>query len=160
MTIPDYQTLMRPVLEGAANGETSVRECITMLADKLGLTRMNKRIATKRQTAVFANRVHWAKTYLVQAGLLEITRRAHFKLTPRGSGILAKHRGKVDNEVLMQFAQFREFRARSRSRSGDGLEPLLEAVPIASSRPLRPLTTASKPPTPKSLIELRAALLR
>jgi restriction system protein len=151
MTIPDYQTLMRPVLEVGANGETSVRDCIATLADKLGLTEDERRelLPSGKQT-VFANRVHWAKTYLVQAGLLEITRRAHFKLTPRGSDVLAKHRGKIDNEVLMQFAQFREFRARSRSRPSNGFEPLLEAVPIRELAPASTLTTASKLPIPKS----------
>ena len=101
MTIPDYQTLMRPVLEFGAHGETSVRDCIAALADKLGLTEDERReLLPSGRQAVFANRVHWAKTYLVQAGLLEITRRAHFILSSRGSEVLAKHRGKVDNEFF------------------------------------------------------------
>jgi restriction system protein len=131
MTIPDYQTLMRPVLEFGAQGETSVRDCIAGLADKLGL-RDDERgeLLPSGKQAVSANRVHWAKTYLVQAGLLKITRRAHFRLTPRGSEVLARHRAKVDNEFLMQFAEFREFRARSRSRPGDGSEPSSEVLPL------------------------------
>ena len=160
MAIPDYQTLMLPVLEFGAQGETSVRDCIVGLANKLRLTEdeRNELLPSGKQ-AVFANRVHWAKTYLVQAGLLEITRRAHFRLTERGSAVLARHLAKVDNEFLMQFAQFREFRQRSRSRPGNGLEPLSEVVP------LRELAPAS---TPEDRIEaayteitneLRAALL-
>jgi restriction system protein len=160
MTIPDYQTLMSPVLEVAANGETSVRNCITMLADKLGLTEDERReLLPSGKQAVFANRVHWAKTYLVQAGLLEITRRAHFEVTPRGSEILAKYRGKVDNEVLMQFAQFREFRARSRSRSGNGLEPLLEPVQIRELAPASTPDDRIEAAYTEITNELRAALL-
>jgi restriction system protein len=160
MTIPDYQTLMRPVLEVGVNGETSVRDCIATLADKLGLTEDERRelLPSGKQT-VFANRVHWAKTYLVEAGLLEITRRAHFKLTPRGSDVLAKHRGKIDNEVLMQFAQFREFRARSRSRPGNGFEPLLEAVPIRELAPASTPDDRIEVAYTEITNELRAALL-
>jgi restriction system protein len=89
MTIPDYQTLLRPVLDFGAQGETSVRDCIAGLADKLGLSDDERgELLPSGKQAVFANRVHWAKTYLVQAGLLKITRRAHFRLTPRGSEVL------------------------------------------------------------------------
>jgi restriction system protein len=49
-----------------------------------------------RRQAVFANRIHWAKRYLVQAGLLEVTRRAHFRITPRGSEVLTRHPDRVD----------------------------------------------------------------
>lgn len=39
MAIPDYQTLMLPVLEfAAAQEETSIKDCIAALADKLRLT--------------------------------------------------------------------------------------------------------------------------
>ena len=160
MAIPDYQTLMLPVLDFAAYGETTVRNCIGALADKTGLSDEERgELLPSGRQAVFANRVHWAKTYLVQAGLLEITRRAHFRLTPRGSEVLAKHPDKIDNEFLMQFAEFREFRTRSRSRQGESSEPIAEILP------LRELAPAS---TPEDRIEaayteitneLRAALL-
>jgi restriction system protein len=118
MAIPDYQTLMLPVLELAAQGETSIQACIAALADRLGLTadQRGEVLPSGRQT-VFANRVHWAKTYLSQAGLLDITRRGHFKATPRGLEILARHPERVDNEVLVQFPEFLAFRERSRTRS-------------------------------------------
>jgi restriction system protein len=118
MTIPDYQTLMRPVLEFAAEDEASVQACIAALADKLALTEdeRGELLPSGRQT-VFANRVHWAKTYLSQAGVLEITRRGYFRATPRGLEFLAGHPDRVDNELLMQFPEFLAFRKRSRSRT-------------------------------------------
>ena len=69
MTIPDYQTLMLPVLEFAAHGEASIKECIAALGNRLGLAEdeRSELLPSGRQT-VFANRVHWAKTYLTQAG--------------------------------------------------------------------------------------------
>jgi restriction system protein len=118
MTIPDYQSLMLPVLKFAAHGESSIKDCIAALADKLALTEAERSelLPSGRQT-VFANRVHWAKTYLSQAGVVEITRRGHFRATRRGLEILTAQPKMVDNELLMQFPEFVAFRARSRSRS-------------------------------------------
>jgi restriction system protein len=136
MAIPDYQTLMLPVLEFAARGESSVRDCVVALAQKLDLTEDERsELLPSGKQAVFANRVHWAKTYLVQAGLLEITRRAHFRLTLRGSEVLTKRPAKVDNELLMQFSEFRDFRVRSRSRPGNGFEPISEVIPLGEFAP-------------------------
>ena len=118
MAVPDYQTLMLPVLEYGARGETS-------------------ELLPSGKQAVFANRVHWAKTYLIHAGLLEATRRAHFRVTPRGSEVLARRPDRVDNELLMHFAEFRDFRERSRSRlgNGGGLEPISEVLSTADLAP-------------------------
>jgi restriction system protein len=120
MDIPDYHAFDVAVLEVAARGETSVRSCIATLADKLEVNEENRsQLLPNGKQTIFDNRVHWAKTYLVQAGLLEITRRAHFGLTTRGSEVLARRPARVDNELLMQFAEFREFRTRSRPRSAE-----------------------------------------
>jgi len=160
MAIPDYQTLMLPVLQFATAGETSIRDCIAGLADKLGLSQEERReLLPSGRQAVFANRVHWAKTYLVQAGLLEITRRAHFRLAPRGSEVLAKHPERVDNELLMHFPEFLEFRARSRSRQGNGAEPISEVLStedlVPSATPEERIEAAHTEITN----ELRAAIL-
>jgi len=119
MPIPDYQTLMLPVLEfAAARDETGIRDCIAALADKFGLTDDERReLLPSGKQPIFANRVHWARTYLTKAGVLEATRRAHFKVTPRGLEVLARQPAKLDNQSLMEFPEFREFRDRSRSRS-------------------------------------------
>ena len=62
---------------------------------------------------LFGNRVHWAKTYLNKAGLLESTRRGHFKIRDRGRQVLASHPTKIDNEFLNQFVEFRQFKEKS-----------------------------------------------
>jgi restriction system protein len=134
--------------------------CIAGLADRTGLSpeERSELLPSGRQ-AVFANRVHWAKTYLVQAGLLQITRRAHFRLTPRGSEVLAKRPDRVDNELLMRFPEFLEFRARSRSRQGNGFEPISEVRStddlVPSATPEERIETAHTEITN----ELRAAIL-
>src|SRR6516162_1143260 len=76
MAIPDYQTLMLPVLTISTTEEARFGDVVEKLAGQLGLTPEEKAelLPSGRQT-LFNNRVHWAKTYLVKAGLLENTRR-------------------------------------------------------------------------------------
>ena len=58
----------------------------------------------------FSNRMQWAKKYLTEAGLLETTRRAHFKITERGKRALAEQPNRIDNAYLSRFEEFNEFR--------------------------------------------------
>ena len=114
--IPDYQTLMLPVLKQSAKGEVRISDVVETLAKELGLTaeEQDQLLPSGKQTT-FANRVHWAKTYLTQADLVRSTRRAHFIVTERGKEVLAKDPTKIDNDLLQHFEEFRAFRARSKS---------------------------------------------
>jgi restriction system protein len=123
MTIPDYQSLMLPVLVASSKGEVSIRAVIEQLADQLGLSPEERtELLPSGKQAVFSNRVHWAKTYLAQAGLIENTRRGHFAITPRGEQTLASHPPNIDNAFLSQFDEFKQFKERARlsqSKSSD-----------------------------------------
>lgn len=110
--IPDYQTLMGPVLESASAGEVKIRDVVAKLADTFGLTlEEREELLPSGKQQKFDNRVHWAKTYLKQAGLLEIKRRGYFKITDRGKQALAEA-AKVDTSYLEQFQEFKDFRSR------------------------------------------------
>jgi len=111
--IPDYQTLMRPVLECASSTEARISDVVDQLADKFGLTPSEREtlLPSGKQTT-FANRVHWAKSYLKQAGLVEITRRGYFSITDRGRSALAEKGVMIDNAYLDRFADFKSFKAR------------------------------------------------
>jgi len=114
--IPDYETLMPPVLKVAGDGqEHRVSDVIERLARDFQLTEEQRQhlLPSGKQT-MFANRVHWAKTYLVQAGLLEATKRAHFRITDRGRKVLAKRPSRIDKEYLLQFTEFVQFQQRGR----------------------------------------------
>ena len=114
MAIPDYQSLMLPVLSASTNGEVRIGEVVDRLADQIGLSsdERTQLLPSGKQT-LFANRVHWAKTYLGKAGLVEATRRGHFRLTERGRQVLASHPQRIDNAYLDQFEEFQKFRERS-----------------------------------------------
>lgn len=115
MSIPDYQSLMLPVLKAATAGEVKVSQVIETLADDLQLSD-DDRIAPlpSGKQAIFSNRVHWAKTYLAKAGLLESTKRGHFKITKRGKETLNKKPEKINIAYLSQFKEFLEFRQASK----------------------------------------------
>jgi|JI10StandDraft_1071094.scaffolds.fasta_scaffold174486_2 restriction system protein len=112
--IPDYQSLMLPVLRAADHGEVRIGDVIERLAAVLGLgeAALSALLPSGRQT-VFANRVHWAKTYLAKAGLVEATRRGHFRLTPRGAEVLQAVPERIDNHFLSRFEEFRTFTNRT-----------------------------------------------
>ena len=78
MTVPDYQSVMFPLLEYAASrdGEISTGEAVEALAAALGLTEDDlKQMLPSGIQQTFVNRVGWAATYMKKAGLLEATRR-------------------------------------------------------------------------------------
>jgi restriction system protein len=74
--------------------------------------------------------VHWAKTYLGQAGLLEATKRAHIRITDRGRKVLAQGPSRIDNEYLSQFTEFIQFRERNRV-PGTPVSPNAAEIPVA-----------------------------
>lgn len=111
MAIPDFQTLMLPVLLEAQTGEVRIGDVVERLAAQFQLTpeERSQLLPSGRQTA-FSNRVHWAKSFLSKAGLVEPTRRAHFRITGRGNDVLSKAPDRIDNRYLSQFPEFRAFR--------------------------------------------------
>jgi restriction system protein len=112
---------MLPVLAASAQGgELRVSAVVDVLSAKLGLTAEERAelLPSGKQT-LFSNRVHWAKTYLNKAGLVESTRRGHFKITPRGLQVLESRPARIDNTLLSQFPEFQQFRERSAKEACD-----------------------------------------
>lgn len=118
MAIPDYQSIMLPLLRFAADGnEHSLREAIEGLSGKFGLTDAEKKeMLPSGQQPRFDNRVAWARSYMSKAALLEATRRGHFRITQRGREVLSKNPSEINVKFLEQFPEFVEFRAKHRER--------------------------------------------
>lgn len=113
---PNYQQFMRPFLEvaNAANGnEVKLRDVINQLAEHFNLSEDEKSetLPSGRQS-ILDNRVGWARTYLTKAGLLEVTRRAHFIITPRGKEALSENVD-INNKYLKKFDEFIAFKQKS-----------------------------------------------
>jgi len=112
---------MLPVLESCANGEVATPDVIDNLAKKFNLTQEEKEqlLPSGKQTT-FSNRVHWAKGYLKQAGLVKYTKRGYYIITDAGKDVLIKKPKKIDNKFLGQFKKFQDFRNRKGTQSGNG----------------------------------------
>lgn len=112
MAIPDFQSLMLPLLEFVADGiEHSSRDAREHLAGVFGLSAAERaELLPSGRQPVFDNRVAWAKTFLKQAGLLFSPRRGYFQISERGRQILAEKPGRIDNRFLSRFPEFVEFR--------------------------------------------------
>ncbi|NUQ82824.1 MAG: restriction endonuclease, partial [Bacteroidetes bacterium] len=73
MSVPDYQSLMLPLLQLLGDGkEYKFRELCDSLAVKLGISESERKemLPSGAQT-IFDNRTAWAKTYMKKAGLLD-----------------------------------------------------------------------------------------
>src|SRR4051812_1170401 len=130
---------MLPVLKVTAAGEVGIRDCIDRLAGacRLSEAERGELLPSGKQT-IIANRAHWARTYLVQAGLLDATRRGHFKITDRGKAVLARAPERIDNKLLLEFPEFQAFKRRRKPNGvavgGDPVEtaPDTGHVPVIS----------------------------
>jgi restriction system protein len=111
MTVPDYQSIMLPLLELASDGnEHSLRSAYDDLATTFGLTddERNELLPSGRQST-FENRVGWARTYLKKAGLLSSPKRGHFKITSVGLDVLKSNPRGINVAFLRQYPEFVEF---------------------------------------------------
>ena len=116
--IPNYQSLMLPVLQSVSEGPRKISEVVSQISDELGLTDEQRALLlpSGKQT-VIANRVNWAKSYLKHAGLVHNTGRGIFEITPDCRGVLAANTPEVNVKFLEKFEKFQEFRQRARQRT-------------------------------------------
>lgn len=119
MTIPDYQTIMLPLLRFAADRkEHSTREAIEHLASEFSLSEEQRREMLPSGAAkLFDNRVGWASTYLRRAGLIESKGRGVFHITARGKDVLVANPAEIDIKFLDQYPEFLEFKQARRDRA-------------------------------------------
>ncbi len=112
MPIPDYQTIMLPLLKfcGSAPGEISTRTAVDELATQFKLSDAELRELLPSGTQpTFSNRVGWAATYMKKAGLLTPTRRGFYRVTDQGRKFLTTNPSRIDAKVLRQFPEFVDF---------------------------------------------------
>lgn len=121
MTIPDFQSIMLPLLKLAADGESlSVIEATEILAQQFSLTEEEKTKLIPSGSPKFYNRVGWAKTHLKKAGLLDYPKRGYFKITQRGAGVLQENLSEINMRYLKRYPEFIEF--RQSNQTNDALD--------------------------------------
>lgn len=122
MAIPDYQSIMLPLLKFASDKkEHSTREAIEHLSLHFKLSEGElKDLLPSGQQEIFDNRVGWARTYLKKAGLLDAPRRGFFVITERGLDVLKACPPKINIAFLRQWPEFLEFQAARRDNGEVG----------------------------------------
>src|ERR1035438_3152044 len=126
MPIPDYQSLMLPVLQQLSDRkEHSVAQMRQHIASDLKLSNeeLAERLASDT-TTVFVNRIGWAVQYLKAAGAVKSIRRGVYEITDRGLSLLKGKPPEITVKKLRQFQEFREFHEK-----GSATEP---ATPTTS----------------------------
>lgn len=110
MPVPDYQTLMLPVLRVAAEGETRVPIAADKIADVLGLTDAERdELLPSGAQRLLHNRIHWAKFYMSKAGLIVSPRRGVFKASNAGKELLKGNPSSITIETLREYPEFVSF---------------------------------------------------
>jgi restriction system protein len=118
MPIPDFQSLMLPLLRSVTDGkEHSIHELTDRLAKEFSLSEEELRelLPSGKQT-IFYNRVGWARTYLSKTGLVEMTRRSFYRITDRGRQVLSTNPTRIDMKFLEQYPEYLVFRERHGER--------------------------------------------
>jgi len=114
MSLPSYQSFMTPLLREIADGSVvRLKDIDSKVYQQLGLTpeQLQLRIPSGKQTYAY-HRLGWAKTYLVQAGLVEQPKRAYCNITDIGTQALISGK-EINNKYLSQFTDFIAFKMRS-----------------------------------------------
>jgi restriction system protein len=145
MAVPDYQSLMLPLLRfaGEKKDETSTGEAVEVLAKKFELTDEDlKEMLPSGIQSTFVNRVGWASTYMKKAGLLEATRRGYYRITLRGQELLKKQPKAINVKLLKQYPEFLAFQQLKGTRSIDKVGVSSSTLDISTATPSEALETA------------------
>jgi len=116
MAVPDFQSFFKPLLDIASDGkEHSMKEVRERISIEFNLTQEDLRelLPSGTQTK-FDNRVAWAKSYFVQAKVLDSPRRAYLQITERGRQLHSQGLSRIDVKVLSQYPEFVEFHSPSK----------------------------------------------
>ncbi len=134
MPVPDYETLMLPLLRALADGaEHPVGPLRNTIASELKLTDQDRaELLPSGKQSVFDNRLGWAKTYLDKAGLVSSVRRGVYRITDQGRAALAEKPESLSKKYLERFESFRAF-----ANSSDAVD----AVPAPEPAGAIPLQT-------------------
>lgn len=122
MAIPDFQTIMLPLLRHLEDGrERGNQDTLDHLARHFGLTEDElAQLLPSGRARLFVNRVAWAKTHLKASGLIDSPRRGFYKMTPRGREVLKTNPDRVDLRLLRTFPEYQEFRTSKREGTLEG----------------------------------------
>lgn len=129
MPIPDFQSLLLPVLSAISDGsEHRMKDIIEILAQTFKLTEdERKQLLPSERAFLFDNRVHWARFYLKKAGLVDTFKRGTITITKRGSEVIGKSPKAINLNFLRQFPEFNEGVTAKENKSRSSIDEMPQA---------------------------------
>lgn len=120
MPVPNYQSLMLPILRLIGEGRLTIPDCLPKLVDEFGLSpeECSRMVPSGRQTYL-SNRAHWARTYLAKAGLVRAIKRGTYVLTDEGRALLSENPSQLDKPALLKYPKFQQWLEKSAARRRD-----------------------------------------
>ncbi len=120
MPVPDFQSLMLPILKAlSANEEMSNTEIRKRVMTSEGLTESDtEEMLPSGNQSIFTNRVAWALSHMRRAGLVNRARRGVYQLSPEGNRLLSNDPLRVDIKTLKGYESYREWKANTGDDSG------------------------------------------
>lgn len=119
MAVPNFQEFFLPLLQFAADGEVhSVGDAREALAASMDISEEDRgELLPSGVQSKFDNRIAWAKSYFVQAKVLESPSRGKLQITQRGKELLGQNHKALDIPILEQYPEFVEFRYHRKSKN-------------------------------------------
>lgn len=122
MPIPDFQSLMLPLLEALADGQQrAMRDVTASLADRFDLTAEERQqLLPSGQNKLFVNRVAWAKSHMKAAGLIDNPSRGLVRISDEGRKMLAQKPGRITCSLLRKYPSYLDFAGKAAPATDGG----------------------------------------
>jgi len=134
--IPDFQTLMLPILKVFAdNKEHRLDELTEIIFNQFKITEDEKSELLTSGQPIINNRIGWAKTYLSKAGLLTSTQRAIYKITEFGLKVLKSNPDKINIKYLKDLPNFKDWTNTFKTKDQSEIEEIEENEIISEKTP-------------------------
>ncbi len=126
MAIPKYHEMYEPFLNCLKDGFThNIKEVKQFVANTMKISLDDRKILLPSgKQVMFDNRVGWTRTYLKKAGLIESPSRGVFIITSEGKNLLEEKHATIDDNLLMKFESFREFKEPSNVTDVQTVKPI------------------------------------
>ena len=119
MAVPDFQTLMLPVLQVVSDkGPVRSAAIRADIAERFGLSESDlQEMLPSKVQGTFHNRVAWALSYLKRAALIAAPARSTYEATDLGRQVLQNPPDRITIPFLSTFPAFEGFRKRAADRN-------------------------------------------
>ncbi|MCP0917612.1 MULTISPECIES: restriction endonuclease [Acinetobacter] len=129
MSLPTYDQLMLPLMRLLSELDQPIKisDAADVLAERSNLSEEDLNQTLPSGKNIFKDRVSWAKTYLVKAGLIQQPKRAYCEISDLGRTIDLKNLNAITNEFLAQFDGFKSFKFGKKNEDESEVKTLTDA---------------------------------